>query len=202
VVRAAGLDAPVCLLDTGDNVGGGSAGDGTTIGHEVARRGGPPTFVCLYDPEAVSILKHLGEGDRMHLALGGKQDNLHGAPLDLDVTVRSHNDGRFHETEVRHGGTTDFDMGRTVVVETDVGLTLQLTSRRIVPFSLNQLLSCDIEPSEYQILVAKGVHAPAPAYEPVCSELIPVTTPGATTPDLTKLSFEHVRRPLYPLDDI
>ncbi len=202
VERATGLKGPVCLLDTGDNVGGGSAGDGTVIAHEVARRGGPRTFVCLYEPEGVEQLDDLGTGGRAHLTLGGRQDDIHGSPLELDVTVRSHHEGRFTEDEVRHGGRTDFDMGRTVVVDSDVGLTLQLTSKRIVPFSLNQLLSCEIDPADFQIIVAKGVHAPAAAYEPVCSELIRVTTPGATTPDMSKLRFEHVRRPLYPLEEL
>jgi microcystin degradation protein MlrC len=202
VARAAALEGPVCLLDTGDNVGGGSAGDGTVIAHEVARRGGPRTFVCLYEPEAVAQLEELGAGGRAHLMLGGRGDDLHGPPLELDVTVRSHHDGRFTEADIRHGGKTDYDMGPAVVVDSDVGLTLQLTSRRIVPFSLNQLLSCDVDPTEFQIIVAKGVHAPAAAYEPVCSELIRVTTPGTTTPDVSKLRFQHVRRPLYPLDQL
>jgi microcystin degradation protein MlrC len=202
VERSAGLKGPVCLLDTGDNVGGGSAGDGTVIAHEIARRRGPPAFVCLYDPEGVARLEGLGAGSSAHLTLGGKQDDLHGPPLELDVTVRSHHDGRFTESEVRHGGETQYDMGRTVVVDSDVGLTVQLTSKRIVPFSLNQLLSCDIDPSEFQIVVAKGVHAPAAAYDPVCTELIRVTTPGATTPDMSRLHFEHVRNPLYPLQEL
>jgi microcystin degradation protein MlrC len=202
VERAARLDAPVCLLDTGDNVGGGSAGDGTVIAHEVARRGGPRTFVCLYEPEAVARLEQVHPDRRAHVVLGGRQDDRHGPPLDLDITVRSHHDGRFTESEIRHGGKTDYDMGRTVVVDSDVGLTLQLTSRRIVPFSLNQLLSCDLDPAKFQIIVAKGVHAPAAAYEPVCSALIRVTTPGATTPDMSKLSFERVRRPLYPVEEL
>jgi len=93
-------------------------------------------------------------------------------------------------------------MGRTVVVDTDVGLTLQLTSKRIVPFSLNQLLSCGIDPRAFQVIVAKGVHAPAAAYEPVCPALIRVSTPGATTPDMSKLHFDRRRRPLYPLEEL
>jgi microcystin degradation protein MlrC len=202
VERAAGTTGPVCLLDTGDNVGGGSAGDGTVIAHEVAGRGGPRTFVCLYEPEGVAELGGVAPGGRAHVTLGGKQDDLHGPPLELDVMVRSHHDGRFTEPEVRHGGTTEYDMGRTVVVDSEVGLTLQLTSRRCMPFSLNQLLSCEIDPADFQILVAKGVHAPVAAYEPVCTELIRVTTPGATTPDTSKLRFERVRRPLYPLDEL
>jgi microcystin degradation protein MlrC len=202
VARATKAEGPVCLLDTGDNVGGGSAGDGTVIAHEVARAGGPQTFVCLYDPEAVAQLSAVDPGGRAHIVVGGKQDDLHGPPLDVWVTLRSRHDGLFTESEVRHGGETQFDMGNTVIVDSKIGLTLQLTSKRIVPFSLNQLLSCAIDPHEFHIIVAKGVHAPAAAYEPVCSELIRVTTPGATTPDMSQLRFDRVRRPLYPLDEL
>jgi microcystin degradation protein MlrC len=63
-------------------------------------------------------------------------------------------------------------------------------------------LCCGIDPSAYQILVAKGVHAPAAAYEPVCTELIRVTTPGSTTPDLRQLPFRRRRRPLFPFEEL
>jgi hypothetical protein len=32
--------------------------------------------------------------------------------------------------------------------------------------------------------------------------LIRVTTPGATTPDMSQLRFENVRNPLYPLQEL
>jgi microcystin degradation protein MlrC len=46
-----------CLLDMGDNVGGGSAADGTTLAAALLARRLGPSFVCLYDPEAVAILQ-------------------------------------------------------------------------------------------------------------------------------------------------
>jgi microcystin degradation protein MlrC len=91
-------------------------------------------------------------------------------------------------------------MGATVVVATDFDLTIQLTSKRIVPFSLNQLLSCGIDPQDFQVLVVKGVHAPVPAYAPVCPTIIRATTPGSTTPDLSRLEFRNRRRPLFPFE--
>ncbi len=80
------------------------------------------------------------------------------------------------------------------------GLTLMLTSRRMPPFSLEQLRSCDIEPNHFQVLVAKGVNAPVAAYAPVCSELIRVNTPGCTTADITTLDFNYRRRPMFPFE--
>jgi microcystin degradation protein MlrC len=202
IAGTASSQGPVCLLDTGDNVGGGSAGDGTTIAHLIRDRGGPTTFVSLYDPESVAFAAEAGVGTRVHLSMGGKADRLHGAPLDGEVTVLSRHEGRFNEPAVRHGGRAVYDMGDTVIVSLDDVLTIQLTSKRIPPFSLNQLLSCGIDPAEFQIVVAKGVHAPLPAYAPVCPTIVRAITPGSTTPDLSLLDYRRRRRPLFPFEEV
>jgi microcystin degradation protein MlrC len=119
VERAVSLRGPVCLLDTGDNVGGGSAGDGTVLAHLLARRRGLRSFVCIYDPESVRRAANGEQGERLPLEIGGKSDDLHGAPLQIEVAIRGRHDGSFTEPEVRHGGTTHFDMGETVIVESD-----------------------------------------------------------------------------------
>lgn len=202
VEQAATSPGPVCLLDMGDNVGGGSAADGTVIAHVVARRGGPDTFVALYDPENVVRAGNAGVGAAVTMTVGGKTDELHGPPLHIDGTVRSLHDGRFVEPDIRHGGNPLFDMGPTAIVETDGGLTLQLTSKRVAPFSLHQITSCDLDPNDFQILVAKGVHAPVPAYEPVCPTIIRANTPGSTSADMAGLPFRNRRKPLFPFEAI
>ena len=75
-----------------------------------------------------------------------------------------------------------------------------LTSQRMPPFSLQQLISCQLDPSSFQVLVAKGVNAPVAAYAPICSELIRVNTPGCTTADMNSLTFHNRRRPLFPFE--
>jgi microcystin degradation protein MlrC len=200
VDRAEKLEGPVCLLDMGDNVGGGSPADSTILAHELHLRKLGPSLVVLFDPESVAKLESLSPGERIHLSMGGKTDDRHGTPLDTTVELISRNDGRFEETEVRHGGIRSFDQGRTAVVRADSGLTVVLTSRRMAPFSLNQISSCGLEPGSFRILVAKGVHAPVAAYAPVCKRLIRVNTPGTTTADMRTLRYERRRRPLYPFE--
>lgn len=202
VNRALGLPGPVCLLDMGDNVGGGSAGDGTWIAHELHRRAQTRAFVCLYDPESAEQAAAAGPGSRIRLKMGGKTDDRHGPPLETEATVRSLHDGRFTESEVRHGGMTAFNMGATAVVETDTGLTVSLTSRRIAPVSLGLMTGCGLDPADFDIIVAKGVHAPVAAYEPVCTALIRVDTPGSTTADMRRFMYRHRRRPLFPFEEI
>lgn len=194
------LDSPVCLLDMGDNVGGGSPADGTFIAHEIHMRRLPRSFVCLYDPEAVRQAEQAGVGQTASLRIGGRTDAHHGQPLTATFRLRSVHDGRFREQQVRHGGLGSFDQGRTVVVETNHGMTVMLTSRRMVPFSLEQLRSCGLAPSEFKILVAKGVHAPVAAYREVARHFIRVNTPGSTCADMTRLDFHHRRQPMFPFE--
>ena len=136
----------------------------------------------------------------MTLSVGGKTDQLHGAPIEVAVTVRSLHEGQFRESQPRHGGITEFDQGRTALCETDSGLTLMLTSLRMVPFSLQQLISCGLDPRQFRILVAKGVNAPIAAYREVCDRFIRVNTPGSTCADMTQLEFVHRRRPMFPFE--
>lgn len=201
VDKAVESPGPVCLLDMGDNVGGGSAADGTLIAHEIHKRGGPGTWVCFYDPVSVEQAVAAGVGNRLTMKMGGRVDDDHGPPLESEVRVKSIHDGLFTESEVRHGGGTGFNMGVTAVVVTDTGLTISLTSRRTVPFSLGIMTSLGLNPADFHILIAKGVHAPVAAFAPVCDRLIRVDTPGASAADMRKFDYRYRRKPLYPFEE-
>ena len=75
-----------------------------------------------------------------------------------------------------------------------------LTSKRMVPFSLQQLKSCGLDPAEFQVLVAKGVNAPIAAYREVCEKFIRVNTAGSTCADMKQLEYHHRRRPMFPFE--
>lgn len=192
--------SPVCLLDMGDNVGGGGPGDGTLLAQALLDRNVQGTLVCLCDPAAAEQARAAGTGAAVNLSVGGKTDVLHGSPLVLHARVRSLHDGKFAESDVRHGGKHAYDMGPSAVVEAG-GLTVLIHSIRTPPFSLNQILSCGIDPMKLKMIVAKGVNAPIAAYSPVCKTFIRVNTPGVTTADMTRLPFHHRRRPLFPFEE-
>jgi microcystin degradation protein MlrC len=193
--------APVCLLDMGDNVGGGSPGDGTLIFHSLQRRRITRSLVCLCDPVAAQVAAQIGVNGEIKTAVGGRTDPLSGPPLQIAGRVVSLHDGKFAETEVRHGGKTHYDMGMSAVIESE-GFTLLVHSIRTPPFSLKQLISCGLDPAKFRVMVVKGVNAPLAAYAPVCRTFIRVDTPGVTTADMTRLHFAHRRRPLFPFEEI
>src|SRR5262245_27136845 len=191
---------PVVLMDIGDNVGGGSPGDSTVLFAEVLRQGAPRALAVLYDPEAVSECVLAGVRQRVTLKVGGKTDGRHGEPVEVSGSVSTVSDGMFIERQVRHGGWTYNDQGVTVVVETDRGHTVVLTSRRMAPMSLEQVLSLGIHPEEKHILIVKGVVAPRAAYNSIATQTILVDTPGITRDDPAALQYNCRRRPLYPIE--
>lgn len=192
---------PVLLLDMGDNVGGGSPGDSTFILEALEGSGKWKSFICIYDPEAVIAASERSPGRKISLVFGGKTDHFHGEPYSAEVTIKTITEGIFKEHQPRHGGQVNFNMGKIAIVETETRTTIMLTSLRIAPFSLNQLISFGIKPEDYDVIVAKGVHAPIAAYKPVCKGFIQVNTEGITKADLTRFSFQNRRKPLYPFED-
>jgi microcystin degradation protein MlrC len=196
---------PVALMDLGDNVGGGSAGDSTFLLAELLRQDAAGWVVTLADPEAVQEAVRAGVGARFHGWVGGKSDTLHGEPVRVRGRVASLHDGRYVEPEVRHGGERYYDMGLTARVvgegsTADLPNVLLLTTKRSTPNSLHQLTSCGVHPERQRILVVKGAIAPRAAYEPVVARIIEVDTPGATAVNPGRFTYARVRRPLWGLD--
>mgnify|MGYP001024805315 FL=1 len=194
-------EEPIVLLDAGDNIGAGSAGDSTLILVEAISQGADSYLQTLRDPEAVVACDAAGLGGRVDLQVGGKTDGLHGDPVPMTGTVTRLADGAFEDNRALHAGWTFYDQGRCAVVECDSGQTLLLVSTSIGNVSLEQYYSVDVRPEEFKIVVAKGVMSPRPAYEPIAAEMILVNSPGATSADLSTFHYAHRRKPLYPFEE-
>ncbi len=190
---------PVVLVDTGDNVGGGSAADGTVLLAEMLRQGATDGVVCLYAPEQVRRCAAAGVGAEVTLTVGGQVDRRHGDPLTLTGRVRLLHDGSYVEPAVRHGGKRVNHMGPTALVEGPGRNLLVLTTLRHPPFSLGQLTCLGIRPERQRLLVVKAAIAYKAAYARVAGTVIEVDTPGLTAINPERFEYRHIRRPLYPL---
>jgi microcystin degradation protein MlrC len=195
---------PVALFDTGDNIGGGSAGDSTFLLDEFIKQKAEGWVIVIADPAAVNAAVKAGIGGAFDMEVGGKTDNLHGQPVRVRGRVKSLHDGNYVEPAVRHGGGRYWRMGLTAVVHAegstpDLPNIVVLTAERSSPNSLNQLISVGVYPERMRILVAKGTIAPRAAYEPVASEIVPVDTPGATAVNPARFTFTRVRPDLFGL---
>ncbi len=201
VVRAmASGHTPVLLIDLGDNIGGGSAGDGTVLLAELLRQRAQQFLVVLHAPAAVAAAKTASVGGTLEVKVGGAVDRLHGEPLTVRGLVKSLHDGLWLEPEARHGGLRENDQGHTAVLDLGNGNLLVLNSLRTPPFSLGQLTSLGIDPRRQRAIVVKAAVAYKAAYEPIAGEIISVDTPGLTAINPARFSYTRIRRPMYPLD--
>jgi microcystin degradation protein MlrC len=190
---------PFILADIGDNPGGGAPEDGTVVLRAVLEEGlEGGVFAVMWDPEAVEKASAAGLGNEVTVDLGGRTDEMHGAPLRVSGTVETLSDGKWI-VKGPMGTGSESDMGATAVLLVG-GNEVIVTSKRLQPMDLELYRSLGIEPSERRFIVVKSsVHYRA-AHEPIAEEVIELDTPGLTSPRLAGFGFKNLRRPIFPLD--
>jgi microcystin degradation protein MlrC len=193
---------PICLADVADNTGAGASGDGTEILRSLIAHGARSAVVALmYDPETVEQAIAAGVGATIRARIGGKVDDLHGAPVETEAYVRTITDGWFIN-DGPLGTGSESNMGRTVVLEIGGrgGIEVICTQYRRAPNDANALRSVGIEPTKRQIVVIKSsVHYRAD-FMPIMREIVEVDAPGLASPNWRRFDFQRLRRPIYPLD--
>lgn len=203
---AAAMAAPqgsvYVLADVADSGASGTAGDGTAILQGLIAAGARSAAVAqIMDPEAVAACIDAGVGSTVTLRVGGKHDGLHGPPIEVTGVVRLIHEGSFPLAGPMGAGTIA-GRGRTVVMEIGGpgGIELQLTELRGHPSDLNHFRAFGIEPTQRRILVLKSAAHFRAAYEPIATKVVEVDAPGISTPRLTTLPYQRLRRPVFPLD--
>ena len=189
---------PVILVDVGDNIGGGTPGDGTALLAELLRQGARGVVMVIADRDAVAQAVAAGKGGIVETAVGGKTDAWHGEPVPVRGQVISISDGQWVHEGPEWAGVP-VEMGPTAVLQVD-GVTLVLTAKPTAPGDLQQLKSLGIEPATQHIIVVKAAVRWRGGYGPIAKHAIHVDTPGLGRADLTRFPFRHIRRPIWPLD--
>jgi microcystin degradation protein MlrC len=193
-------EGPVILVDVGDNIGGGTPGDGTVLLTELLRQKATGAVMIIADAAAVQACFAVGVNGIVETTVGGKTDNLHGAPVPIKGRVRLLSDGHWVHEGPENAGVAA-EPGLTAVVEVD-GVQLILNSLKIAPGDLQQLKSAGIDPARQKIIVVKAAVRWRGGYAPITRHAIHVNTPGLGSIDLSSFGFENVLRPIWPLDEI
>ena len=197
------LGGPVILLDHADNCGSGGSQDVMTVIAEVLRQGLQDVAVgAVWDPEAVRKMQQAGVGAAVTLDLGGKTDmpsiGEKGEPLRLTGKVRTLTDGEWIVRGPMYNGYKVM-MGPTAVFETG-GMQIVVVSRHHEPWDIGVFTSVGIDPAAMRFVLLKSrIHYRA-GFAPLAKATFTLDGVGVTTSDNTKLDYQHVRRPIYPLD--
>lgn len=195
---------PVIVVEPADNIGGGAPGDTTGILQSLLASPLGESVVIINDSEAVQQLGTIEIGGRTRLRMGGRNSGTFCEPVEADVELLSRSDGQF-ELEDRNSHLASMcgvhiDMGPSAVVRSGATRIL-LTSRKTPPFDLGQLRSQGIEPAECDVIGVKAAVAHRRAYDSITGTTYTVGTPGPCSSDLRAFPWQHLRRPIYPLDD-
>ena len=204
LARAKQIEAgPVILLDHADNVGSGGTEDCMTVIEAVLDRGLRDVAVAaVWDPDAVTEMAAAGVGAEVTLDLGGKIDmpsvGETGRPLRMTGRVRALTDGCWTVRGPMYTGS-EVTTGPTAVFETG-GVRIVVVSIHHEPWDLGIFTSVGIEPHHCHYLLLKSrIHYRA-GFAPLAKATILCDGTGVTTSDNGLLSFERLRRPIFPLD--
>ena len=198
-VRENPSDAPVIFADGSDNPGGGAPCDGTiALQALISSRLDEAVVGVLYDPETAAQAHAAGVGATIRVRLGGKTDELHGTPVEMDAEVTGLCDGRFVYRGPMMQGVAD-SLGPTAALLVG-GVEVVVSSVRRQCLDAEMLRIVGIEPSDRKLLVLKSaVHFRAD-FAPLASHIFDADTPGIHRPDFDCYDYRKVRRPIYPLD--
>jgi microcystin degradation protein MlrC len=189
---------PIVLNETSDNPGAGTPGDGTYLLRAMLERGlSDACFAFIYDPQTAEQAHAAGAGATIDIRLGGKTDDLHGAPLELRAYVKALTDGQFVTTSPMGKGTRS-NLGKSVRLQVK-GLDIIVCSVRNQVFDEQIFLLHGIDVHGKRIIGLKSSHHFRAAFDPLCERIITVDSPGLSMFDFTAFRYERVRMPIYPL---
>ena len=199
VARARSSDArPVVINETSDNCGGGTPGDGTHLLRAMLAAGVTnAAFGFIVDPEVAQQAHRAGVGATLQVELGGKTDNLHGAPLQLTAYVKALHDGRLTMLAMARGAPLNLGPLARLVVD---GIDIIVGSRRSQTFDVGPFLAVGIDVSALDIVALKSSNHFRAGFNAIAGAIVTADPPGLSTHDVTVFDHGQASRPLWPID--
>ena len=178
-------ESTVFISDSGDNPTAGAAGDiPLFLARLLALDARDAVVASIADAEAVAACRTAGLGGPVTLTLGGKLDARFGPPLAITGQVIRLVDGP--------------EAGWQACVAVD-GVIVIVTEGRKAFTEQADFQAMSIDPLEHKLVVVKLGYL-FPELAAIAPRAFMALSPGASDLDISRLPFEHVRRPLFPMD--
>jgi microcystin degradation protein MlrC len=189
---------PVVMADSGDNPGGGCAGDSTWLLQELLqRRVERAAFGMLWDPVAVDFAHRAGAGAQLRLRIGGKVSEMSGPPLDVDAEVMC---VRSDVRQARFGQGEPLDpIGRSAWLRVQ-GVDVVIASERTQVWEPRCFTEHGIDLSASRLVVVKSSTHFVNGFKGVAGHVVFCDSPGSLCLDPRLIPYRQLRRPIYPLD--
>jgi len=130
--------------------------------------------------------------------LGGKHDDVHGAPVELHAYVKSLSDGRFtYTTPMFQGVRTSYGKMARLQVP---GVDILVGSARSQTFDTEVFLLNGIDVTKYKIVALKSSQHFRAGFGHIAAEIITSDAPGLTTERVEAFERTRPAGPLWPKD--
>jgi len=189
-------DGLTLFSDAADATASGAAGDSNAILKGLLKSDFKKTaLMSIVDAPAVQQAFSAGVGAEIEINIGGLLDTGRFTPLPVTAYVKSLFDGRFYY----ENGTLGRG-GKTAVLTLGGNISVLVTSRSVYVVGQKVYQSHGLEPTDFDVVVAKSPNGFRTHYESIASAIVAVDVPGSTSANLKSLPFEHCVRPIFPLD--
>ncbi len=196
-LQAVGRTAPVVINETSDNCGGGTPGDGTHLLRAMldARLEGA-CFGFIVDAEVAAQAHAAGCGTTIEVILGGKYDDLHGAPIVARAVVKSLHDGRLMMQAMSKGMPIHLGRMARLVIE---GIDVIVSSHRSQTFDPEPFLALGIDVRRQRIVALKSSNHFRAGFRDIAGAIVTADPPGLTTHQVEIFPRHRNDVPLWPL---
>ena len=198
--RSAG-PGPIVIADGQDNPGGGAPGDSTGLLRAFLQHDFQDALVLtICDPETVQHAQSAGHDAEIEVDIGGKSHPDQGSPVRARATVERLLNLEFVIRGPMMTGMTQ-KFGPTALLRIG-GVRVAVTTNRLQLFSLECPRALGIEPTALRWIGVKSSNHFRAAYGPIATQVHRVAFPAVQSHDPRDLTYQNLRRPIFPLDPI
>ena len=198
-------DGLVVFSDAADATASGASGDSNAIlsgliatSNDTATEFTGTALLSVVDAPAAAAAVQAGAGATIDIALGGTRDPGRFTPLPVTATVVSTHDGHF--TYESGKPETAGDTAVVRIKKSSGHIDVLITQRSVYVVGLAVFTSHGLDPTNYDVVVAKSPNGFRTHYESLAAAIAPVDVPGSTSANLHSLPFSRCPRPIFPLD--
>jgi len=192
------------VSDAGDAPTGGSAADSpavlTALLAADADGASRLTYLTLCDPGAAQHAIAAGTGATVTLSVGHAFSKTDGAPITITGIVQSVSDGGYRMTDGGPNGLA-LSMGPTAVIAIGA-IRLLIRTQPSMEWDKAMYESQGLALQDAALVFVKSPSHFRQSFGPGAARILAANTPGPTAPDMRRIPFTKVTRPLYPLDPI
>jgi microcystin degradation protein MlrC len=197
-------DGLTVVSDAGDAPTGGSAADNVAVLSALLESGANwaarLSYLTLCDPGGVRVASAAGLGATIALRVGHSFSKHDGTPLAVTGIVRLLSDGTYRMLDGGAKGL-EISMGPSAVIAIGA-LRLLLRSRPSMEWDTAMYTSQGLDLRDAALVFVKSPAQFRAGFGPLANRILVANTPGPTAPDMRRILFRNVTRPLYPIDDI